>query len=243
MSSSGVREPESELAREAFDADPATAPAPEAKPAPAPPRPRRSGGRLVMSLAAALLTLLITIALAIPPVAALVVAGWALFLALSAIWGLAPLIGDGRALTSSQTPAYLHALDAGGRIGFVAIGYLALIFSLITLMAGLLGRRWGRLFVAPGALFVVTALALLGLAVILVAPLMAGLPLSTSWVVALGVYAMLDAVVVSGVMVDARLTRSPTATGQHRAAPSARTRARRAQRGDSVEPLDARPAW
>lgn len=208
-----------------------------------PRRQRRSGARAAAALTASLVTLLITLALAIPPGAALIGAGWALYLALSALWTLAPSIASGQAFTSAQTPVALHILDTGGRIGFVAIGYLALIFSLMTLMAGLFGRRWGRLFVAPGALFVVTALMLLGLAVLQATAFISAIPLPVSWLVALGVYALLDAVLVAGVLVDARLTRSPTATGRRRVARAAHKRSQRARRDLPVEPLDARPAW
>jgi hypothetical protein len=250
MSSSGVRKPDIQVADATTQAPPVAEDGPAsqsvgivAEGEAGKRRPRSlSGWRVAASLAASLFTLLVALALAVPPLAALLGLGWALYLALSALWGLAPSIVTGHVLTSAQTPVYLHALDAGGRIGFVAIGYLALVFSLMTLMAGLFGRRWGRLFVAPGALFVVTALALLGLAVVQAAQFASAIPLPVSWLAALGVYALLDAVMVSGVLVDARLTRSPTATGQHRAARKAHRRPQSAEQDRPVEPVDARPA-
>ena len=249
MSSSGARQPGAHIldgaTRPASVAEAGSDSPPEGaekgKGAPKPgPRGRWSGWLRLLSLAATLFSLLITVAAALPPLAALACAGWALYLACSALWGLGPLIVSGQALTSAQTPVYLHTLDFGGRVGFVAVGYLALIFSLMTLMAGLFGRRWGRLFVAPGALFVATSLTLLGIALFNAAPLIGGLALPATWWVALGLYTALDSVLVGGALVDARLTRSPTATGQFRAAPKpARTR----KGARLAEPVDARPAW
>jgi hypothetical protein len=37
-----------------------------------------------------------------------------------------------------------------------------------------------------------------------------------AWLIPLALYALVDAVLVSGAMVDARLTRSPSATGKRR---------------------------
>ena len=188
---------------------------------PAAGRLRRSVWRALASAASALATFLATVALALAPLAAVVGLLVALGAALLALWRLVPLVGGAQILTNPQALAYLRDLDTAGRAGFVAAGYLALIFALMTLMAGLFGRRWGRLFILPGAVFTATSLALLGLALVyaapLLAPVLAALGAQVWWLAVAAAYGMVDAVLVSGVMVDARLTRSPTATGQRRA--------------------------
>ncbi|HEX9036260.1 MAG TPA: hypothetical protein VF808_04655 [Ktedonobacterales bacterium] len=178
---------------------------------------RHSTPRLMAAVAAPVVTLGVGLAMAIPPFVALMVDAWAAIVSLAAVWRLVGLIRSGNALVSPLTPHYLRTLDAAGRAGFVASGYLALVFALMTLMAGLFGRWWGRLFIVPGAVFTVTALILLGIGVWLEAPVMGALGLPANWVIALGAYALADAAFVSAALVDARFTRSPITTGRIRA--------------------------
>lgn len=98
--------------------------------------------RRALSLAAATLVSLIAIGLALAPLVAFITATWATVTALNDIWRLATLIQSGQALDGPQAPALLASLETAGRAGFLATGYLALIFGLITFMAGLFGRRW-----------------------------------------------------------------------------------------------------
>ena len=179
----------------------------------------RSMSRQAAGIAAPILTFAISLGLAIAPIGAAIVALWAAGTALIALSRLVTLARSGQALTSLTTPALLHALDVATRAGFLAVGYFALIFALMTLMAGLFGRSWGRLFILPGAIFTALALALIGIGIVLAAPLTPDLPIPAAWLIPLAMYALVDAVLVSGVFVDARLTRSPSATGHHRAAP------------------------
>ena len=166
------------------------------------------------------MTFAISLGLAIAPLAAAIVALWATGTALITLTRLITLAREGQALTSPTTPGLLRSLDIAARAGFLAIGYLALIFALIALMAGLLGRGWGRLFILPGVVFSATALALIGVGVAFAAPLVNLLPIPAAWLIPLAMYALVDAILVSSVLVDVRPTRSPSATGHHRAAPS-----------------------
>ncbi len=174
--------------------------------------------RQVIVIAAPIITYALFLVLAIAPVAALLAALWASGSALVSLARLVMLIQAGQALSSPATPALLGALDTAARAGFLAIDYLALIFALITLMAGLFGRGWGRLFVLPGAVFSVTALALMVIGALVAAPLANELSMPAAWLVPLMLYALIDAALVSAVFVDLRQTRSPSATGRHRAA-------------------------
>lgn len=169
------------------------------------------------AVAAAIVTFVLSLILVIAPLAALIVAIWSSGSALVALARLIMLMRAGQALTSPAMPTLLDSLDTAARVGFLATGYLALIFALITLMAGLFGRGWGRLFVLPGATFTLTALALMVIGALFAAPLANDLPIPAAWLIPLVVYALIDAVLVSGVLIDARLTRSPSATGRHRA--------------------------
>ncbi len=170
-------------------------------------------------IAAPIMTFAISLGLAIAPLAAAIVALWAIGKALITLTQLITLARAGQALTSPTTPELLNSLDIAARAGFLAIGYLALIFALIALMAGLFGRGWGRLFILPGAAFSATALALLGIGAVFAPPLVHLLPVPAAWLIPLAMYALVDAVLVSSVLVDVRPTRSPSATGHHRAAP------------------------
>jgi hypothetical protein len=171
---------------------------------------------LIVALAVSTTTGAITLAMSLAPVAALGAAIWAGWTGLKALWELYDLAHAGQILTDPQTLTLLSSLETVERVGFLALSYLALIFALITLMGGLLGRRWGRLYILPGAIFTATAMALFTVGLLFAAPLAAKTPVSEDWLIALAIYALMDAPVVSGALVDTRLTRSPTATGRHR---------------------------
>jgi hypothetical protein len=180
---------------------------------------QRTVSRQLAAASASLVMLLLSLGLAIAPATAMIMALWAAGSALITLWRIIMLARAGRALTSPDTPLLLASLDTAARAGCLAISYLALIFALMALMAGLFGRGWGRLFILPGATFTITALALICLAVIFAAPLANHLPIPTVWLIPLAIYALVDAILVSGVMIDTRLTRSPSATGKRRAIP------------------------
>ncbi len=177
--------------------------------------------RQVAAIVAPIITFALALALAIAPMGALIVAVWASGSALAALARLVMLTRAGQALTSPATPALLGTLDTAARVGFLAVGYLALIFALIfaliTLMGGLFGRGWGRLYILPGVAFSVTALALMLLGALFAAPLVDNSLLPAAWLIPLILYALVDAVLVSGVLVDARPSRSFRAKGRRRA--------------------------
>lgn len=251
MAGSGVRESAPYQAHGANHAPstrplgiPDSAPAPRTAPLAAisPGARKRSFPRLVAAFAASIVTFAFTLVLVIAPLAATIVAVWASWTAANALARLVTLTRSGQALSSPTTPTLLRTLDTAGRAGFLAIGYLALIFALITLMAGMIGRGWGRLFILPGVAFSTIALTLMGVGVMFATPLTKDLPLPASWLIPLAIYALIDAVLVSGVLVDARLTRSPSATGHHRAVRKPSNRATNRRRATQTPPHDASSA-
>lgn len=199
--------------------DPGSGRAPTTAPltAAAPRGRRRTAPRQGPALAAPLIAVAIFLAMVIAPMAAAIAALWAAGTALISLARIVLLARAGQTLTSADIPALLRGLETAARVGFLAIGYLALIFALMTLMGGLFGRGWGRLFILPGAIFSATALALLCLGVVLAAPLANHLPMPQAWLIPPAVYALVDAILVSGMLVDVRLTRTPTASGRRRA--------------------------
>lgn len=163
-----------------------------------------------------------TVGIALAPGAAMLASVWALIAGVVALSRLAALLASGQALTSSTTLTLLQSLDVAARIGFLSLSYLALIFALISLMGGLFGRRWGRLFILPGAALTGSALALMAASAALAAPLLSALPFSGAWLAPIALYALLDAVLVSGFLTDTRLTRAPSPRRRRRASPRRR---------------------
>lgn len=66
----------------------------------------------------------------------------------------------------------------------------------------------------PGATLTITALGMLVAGLLAAQPLVHALPFASMWLAPLVVYALADAILVSGALVDTRLTRSPSATGK-----------------------------
>jgi hypothetical protein len=111
------------------------------------------------------------------------------------------LIKDGSLL---QTGAAMNALSVASRIGFLAVGYLGLLFALNALLAGLLGRGQGRLFIIPGALLTASALVLLATSVALCWPLLALLNAPGAALIVAALYVALDTVALAMLFADAR---------------------------------------
>ena len=145
-------------------------------------------------------------------------------LALALLAALAALLADGlAALTIARFVAQgaiiqagdaINLLSVASRVGFLALGYLGLLCALITLLAGLLGRGQGRLFIIPGALLTASALVLVGASAALCWPLLTPLlaivailapPRAVALAVAL--YLILDAVTLATLLADTRETR------------------------------------
>lgn len=107
-----------------------------------------------------------------------------------------------------QADIPLRALSIASRLGLMAIGYLGLFCALMTLLAGLLGRGRGRLFIIPGALLTASALALFATSVGLAWPLLAPLDLPRAVLLAVAFYLTLATVALATLLADTRQTRA-----------------------------------
>lgn len=106
-----------------------------------------------------------------------------------------------------QADIPLRALGIASRLGLLAIGYLGLCCALMTLLAGLLGRGRGRLFIIPGGLLTASALALFATSVALAWPLLAPLELSRATLLAIALYLTFATVALTTLLADTRQTR------------------------------------
>lgn len=156
--------------------------------------------RSLLVLAAAL----IGIILLAPLVTAAVAAIWALVTDAFSVATIVRLIMQGNLL---QTGAAMNALSIASRIGFVAIGYLGLFYALVALLAGLLGRGKGRLFIIPGALLSASALLLFAVSIALSWPLIALLHLPHPLLLGGAIYLALDTIALATLLADTRETR------------------------------------
>lgn len=169
---------------------------------------RLTATQQILRAGVALLAGIVCGALLAPAVLALLMALAALLLDAQALVDIGRLLAQG-ALMRLDTP--LHTMGIVSRLGLVAIGYLGLVCALITLLAGLLGRGRGRLYIVPGALLTASGLALFTASVALCWPLLApfarvappGAPL------ALALYLTLDTVALATLLADTRQTRRP----------------------------------
>ena len=193
------------------------------------------------------LTLVVALALLAPIIVALLAAVWSLGTDIVAALNVAQLARQGRLLESE--PA-MSALSVASRIGFVAVGYLGYFFALMSLLAGLLGRGRGRLYIIPGALLTSSALVLLFTSVALAWPLIAPLGVAHGPLLALALYALLDAVALATALADTRYTRYTRHQWRRarRSAQSWRKRSMRSKRdqhdqqGEATSSLSRSPA-
>lgn len=193
------------------------------------PRPtptRLTATQQIQRAGVALLAGAICAALLAPVVVALLTALAALLLDALALVDIGRLLARG-ALMQLDTP--LQAMSVVSRLGLVAIGYLGLVCALITLLAGLLGRGRGRLYIVPGALLTASALALLvasaALCWSLLAPFARVAPPGA--LLALALYLTLDTVALATLLADTRQTRRQwrraRASGRRRRGPTPTT--------------------
>jgi len=154
-------------------------------------------------LLGSVLLIVICVVLLAPPMLALVGGIWAAVTevrVIAAIWMLA------RHQDYTAAFARLATLDAASRIAFLGVSFFALLFALMLLMAGLLGRRWARLFVAPGLLFTLPALLCYAVAWVWLAPVAARIGVGPLAQTSAAAYALLDAVVLAAALCDMRPT-------------------------------------
>ena len=164
---------------------------------------QRIGRALIVLLCA-----LISAALLAPLALALLAALAALLADGLAALAIARLVAQGALIQAGDA---MNLLSVASRVGFLAVGYLGLLCALMTLLAGLLGRGQGRLFIIPGALLTASALVLVGASVALcwplLAPLLAGLALPRAVSLAVALYLILDTVSLASLLADTRETR------------------------------------
>jgi MFS family permease len=190
------------------------APAPPAPPAAslaAPVATRLTFGQRIGRALIALLIALFSAVLLAPLALALLAALAAVVADGLAALAIARFIAQGALIQAGDA---INLLSVASRVGFLAIGYLGLLCALMTLLAGLLGRGQGRLFIIPGALLTASALVLVGASAALCWPLLAPLltmlaGLAPPRVVALAValYLILDTVTLAGLLADTHETR------------------------------------
>ena len=166
-------------------------------------------------------TTLISVVLLAPIVVALGAALWALVTETIATLTIVRLIHQGSFL---QTADAMGALSVASRVGFAAIGYLGLYCSLMALLAGLMGRGRGRLFIIPGALLTASALILFATSVALCWPLVEPLQVPRAVLVGVALYLTLDTVTLATLLVDARETRRRWSARRHRSRGASRRR-------------------
>lgn len=199
-------------------ADDSSIPSLETQPPAEPTRKRRAPViGLLIAVSVSTLTVVIVVALALAPLLAVGAAIWAGVTGLTNLWNLYALAKKSQVLVVFDPHAVtlLNTLETAERVGFLALGYLALLFALMTLMGGLLGRRWGRLYILPGAIFTLTAMAIISVGLLFAQPLFTSATFSGNWFIGVVIYALIDAPLVSAALVDTRLSRVPTATGRH----------------------------
>lgn len=188
---------------------------------PAPPQPtnraaldsiRRVLGELVAWAVVALaLVLLLT-----PALVLLAAGGWAIVTYITSAVTLYHLLVASR-LADLLGP--LQALDLAGRVAATSAGYYALLCGLLVLEAGLLGKRWRRLFLFPGiVLSLPAALAFYFALRLLLDAMNATHPLSLAAQTGLTLYLLLDAAVLAAYLVDLspKPRRTRTRRRQHR---------------------------
>ena len=97
----------------------------------------------------------------------------------------------------------LDMLNGAGRVALACAGYFALLAALIVLMAGLLGKRWRRLFLLPGTVFTIpSALAFFFGLRLSLDSMGAALGLSPQAQTFLTVYLLLDTILLAAALVD-----------------------------------------
>ena len=159
--------------------------------------------RALAFLVGSVLLVAICAALLAAPLLALVGGVWAAVTevrTIAAIWALA------RHQDYAAVFAHLATLDTASRVAFLGVSFFALLFALMLLMAGLLGRRWGRLFIAPGLVFTAPTLVCYVVGWLWLTPVAARHGVSPLAQASLAAYMLLDAVVLAAALCDMRPT-------------------------------------
>ena len=159
--------------------------------------------RALAFLVGSVLLVAICAALLAAPLLALVGGVWAAVTevrTIAAIWALA------RHQDYGAVFARLATLDTASRVAFLGVSFFALLFALMLLMAGLLGRRWGRLFIAPGLIFTAPTLVCYVVGWLWLTPVAARHGVSPLAQASLAAYMLFDAVVLAAALCDMRPT-------------------------------------
>src|SRR5579884_4078674 len=165
-------------------------------------RVRRLLAGRIGGLAAAGVANALVVALFAPPAICLVAGVWALVSYVRSLYQIWGLFSHWQLDTVYQR---LQATDLSARVGLASGAYFALLLALIVVVAGLLGRRWTRLFLLPGLLLALPAglLFLVGAEAANVA-LTGGKGWQSVAASALFAYALCDAVALAALLADVR---------------------------------------
>lgn len=149
------------------------------------------------AVAAVLLVLLLT-----PGVVFFVAGCWAVVTYITSAVTLYHLIVSARFADLLEP---LQALDLAGRVAVLSAGYYALLSALIVFAAGMLGKRWRRLFLFPGTVLTVPSglVFYFGLHMTLDA-VTTGHPWSLAAQTVLTLYLICDTILLAAFLVDLR---------------------------------------
>lgn len=164
---------------------------------------RRASGLLwhMLGECVAWIVVVVVALVLLTPIAVLLVAGgWGVFMYVRTLLMLWRQV---QAYQISDLTPLLDSLDRAGRVALASASYFALLCALIVLMAGLLGKRWRRLFLFPGLVFTLpSAFAFFFGLQLSLDSLAASYHLADPVRIVLMAYPLLDAVVLAAALVD-----------------------------------------
>jgi hypothetical protein len=177
----------------------------------------RASGLLARDIAGETVSLVLTallFAFLLGPVAALLLAGiWASAAFIQAFWGIWNVFAS---WDLADVFGRLGTLDAASRAALASGGFFALIFALVPVMAGALGRSWRRLYLLAGPFLAAPSAILLYVGAHLsLASLVAHLGIAPQVEPILVGYLFLDALLVAVLITDLRSV-SPNERASHR---------------------------
>lgn len=152
--------------------------------------------------------------LLVPPVAFLVSGVWSAVVYISGVWTLWQEIKAWRIADMFST---LVAVDTSSRFALAGMSYFALVFSFIVLFAGLLGRRWQRMYLLPGMLLSVPTVVIFTFAATLSYSVLASRFHLPGWAqYPLTGYIFLNALVLAVLLLDLRPSTHRSWLARHR---------------------------
>lgn len=163
----------------------------------------RATVRHALGEAAAWAAVALVLVVLLTPAVVLLIAGlWAIVTCIMSAVTIYQLIASSRL---GDTLAPFQTLDLAGRVVGASASYFALLSSLLVLEAGLLGRRWRRLFLFPGIVLTIPSILVFYFAQRLLLDALGAIHLLSPLArTALMLYLALDAIVLGACLVDFR---------------------------------------